>query len=273
MTRKAYPSDMTDEEWEFVKPILPGSKGRGRPRTTDLREVVNAILYIEKTGVQWGYLPRDFPPKSTVWDYFKPWRDDGTLERILEAVNKSVRVLSGREEEPSTAIVDSQSVKSAHGGEEIGTDGYKKVHGRKRHIVTDILGLVFAVIVTSANVMDGKMMIPLIEKAKPMMGRLAHVEADGAYGMINFKDKFKSKYGDDISLHTSAKDRENKKFEVQPIRWRVERTIGWFVMSRRLSKDYEKTTASSEAWVYISAIRRTLKLRSRLLKRASSISG
>jgi putative transposase len=147
---KVYPSDLTDKQWNLIKPHIPDAKEGGRPRTTDMRQVVNAIFYQLRTGCQWKYLPNDFPPRSTVYGYFVQWRDDGALDDLLRVLSGAVRVKAGRNSAPSAGIIDSQSVKTAGPSESVGYDGGKKVKGRKRHICVDVMGLLLCVIVHSA---------------------------------------------------------------------------------------------------------------------------
>src|SRR5436305_9420593 len=180
--RERYPSDLTDGQWQVIEPLIPPAKSGGRPRKVDMREVVNSLFYQARTSCQWDMLPHDLLKKSTVWDYFVAWQKDGTWERLVDALRVQVRKAKGREETPSAAAIDTQSVKTSEIGGPKGYDGNKKIDGRKRHIVVDTLGLLMAVAVTTANLDDGthapKVLTQLTEEKFP---RLEVVFADNKY--------------------------------------------------------------------------------------------
>src|ERR1700761_3937885 len=182
MQRKRYPSDLTDPQWAFLEPWIPPPRPGGRPRKTDMRDVVNAIFYLTHEGCTWRALPHDFPPWKTVYNYFDAWKRDGTWDRIRDILRLRLRRAAGRPLSPRVACIDSQSVKTAYGGHEVGTDGGKKVRGRKRHIVVDTLGLLLAVVVTAANVDDAKAAQRLFAQLPGKdFPRLEVVQADNKY--------------------------------------------------------------------------------------------
>jgi putative transposase len=252
--RKRYPSDLTDEQWALIQPLLPKAKPGGRPREVDLREVVNALFYQARTGVQWDFLPHDLPPKGTVYDYFARWHDDGTWQRLVDALRGQVRAEAGRQESPSAALIDTQTVKATERGGESGYDGGKKLKGRKRHIVTDTMGLLLAVAVTAANLDDGTHAYRALEKLDLfMLPRLEVVFGDNKYNNRAL-DGWLSETAAPSRVESVQSAREEGRFKPQKLRWAVERTIAWLGRCRRLSRDYEYSTKSSEAWVSIAAI-------------------
>jgi putative transposase len=250
--RKRYSTDLSDPQWREIEPFLPAPKRRGRKRKVDLREVVNAILYLSRTGCQWRNMPHDLPAKSTVWDYFARFKRTGTLTRIVDALRRKVRVEAGRDAEPKMAAIDSQTVATHHQGQDSSVDGGKNIKGRKRHIVVCSMGLLLAVLVTAANLNEGMQAPGVLGKlSEQTTSRLDKVYADNKYHCQACWDWQRRS---DIHYRIVVVKREGKEFKVLPSRWVVERTYAWMGWNRRLSKDYECTTSSSEAWCQISMI-------------------
>ena len=248
-----YASDMTDREWALVEPFLPMPRRLGRPRTTDLREVVNALLYIATTGCQWRMLPKDFPPCSTVQRYFYEWRALGLWSRINHHLVMEARELEGREASPAAGVIDSQSVKTTESGGIRGYDAGKKTKGRKRHIIVDTLGLMVGLMVHGADIQDRDGAPDLLKSIRHRWPWLLHVFADGGYAGDKLKQRLK-KIGR-WTVEIIKRSDKAKGFEVLPRRWVVERTFAWLGRCRRLAKDVEKSIASSEAWIIIAHIR------------------
>jgi len=253
MRTQSYPSDLTDEQWRLVEQRLPAAPTGGRPRTTDRRDVVDAILYILRTGCQWRYVPKDFPPKSTVWRYYKLWRDDGTLDALHDRLRTQVRTREKPYAPRTTASVDSQSVDTTSGGEERGRDNAKNVDGRKRHIVVDSLGLLLAVLVTAASVDDATAAQQLFPRlAGQPMGKVTRMFADNKYHNHALYEWVEDNARWDLVI---VRRPDGAKGWVKlPIRWMVERTFAWLGTCRRLTKDREKTVRSSEAFVKLAMI-------------------
>lgn len=248
-----YPSDLTDAQFAVVEPLLPKAKPGGRPRSVNLHDIVDAILYVNRTGGQWRALPKDYGPWSTAYDYFRKWRLDDTWQKVHDALRDRTRRKAGRKRSPRVAYLDSQSVKGGGAGGESGYDPAKKLTGRKRHLIVDSLGLVLAVMVTGAGVSDPRGALDLVGLLPVhRFPRLRVMWADAAYA-VGYLFREVAAWGR-YALGIVRRPEGVKGWVLLPKRWVVERTFGWLVRFRRHARDYEGETLSSEAMIRVSMI-------------------
>lgn len=268
MKRKHYITDINNDEWKLLSPCLPTPKTGGRPREHSIREILNAIFYITKSGCSWRLLPHDFPPWKTVYHYFRLWRLDGTWKHLNDVLRTSVRLKSKRDSQPSAAIIDSQSVKTTNVGGPKGFDNAKKVNGRKRHLLVDTQGLLLGVKVHTADISDRDGSKLLLTPLKSQLPRLSHLWADSGYSgqvaqwiqsTLGWTVEIVKHWWTGVRGFWLSPGQEPpvipSGFHVLPHRWIVERTFAWLGFSRRLSKDYERLPESSESFIYVAMSR------------------
>jgi putative transposase len=256
---QTYPTDLNDTEWMQIAQYLPSAKTTGRPRQYPWREILNGIFYIVKNGCVWRALPHDLPPWETVYGYFRKFQKMNLWEELNQVIREQVRQKANKESTASLMIMDSQSAKSAEGGEQRGFDAFKKVIGRKRNLIVDNLGLLVVAKVTAANVQDvyaGKKVLQELQQRPRLLLRLQKIIADGGYrGEL---EEWVSQQLH-VAMEIVLKLGDKKGFQVLPKRWVIERTNAWISRQRRLARDYERLVDSDEAFLYIAMLRLGLR--------------
>ncbi|MEM9158434.1 MAG: IS5 family transposase, partial [Verrucomicrobiota bacterium] len=255
MKEKGYSSDLTDEEWSVLEPMIPGPNKLGRPARYSKRRVLDAIFYVVRGGITWRMIPNDLPPWRICYHYFSKWKNEGLWEGLHDLLRDYVRYRSGKKKAPTAAIIDSQSVRTARNGGVRGYDAGKRVKGRKRHLLVDTLGLVLSSVVHSAAIQDRDGARMVLETIDSRYGWLRKIWADGGYRgkLVEWVSNLPRHRR--LELEIVARNDKTEGFEVLPQRWIVERTFAWLENSRRLSKDYERTTSSSQAMIHLAMIR------------------
>ena len=254
--KRKYPTELTDSQWHHIKDFFPAPKATGRPREVEFREVVNAIVFLVVTGCQWRMLPKDYPKWQIVYHYFQRWQKDGIWYRIHETLRSDLRRKKGRHKHPTAGSLDSQSVKTTAVPSSRGFDAGKKINGRKRHILVDTLGLIITMAVTTAAVQDRDGARVLLRSFGTHRKKLRKVWVDGGYrGELVEWVKRTFRYCLEVILRSD----DMKGFVVLPKRWVVERTFAWLSNHRRLSKDYERYTKTSETMIQIAMMRLMLR--------------